>query len=41
MKGSVLLLSDDRIVIDAYFLNDAGEQQPYPFSGKHRIVAFE
>ncbi len=41
MRGSVLLISEDQIVIDAHFLDPSGKRQPYAFSGKHRIVADE
>ncbi|WP_193213786.1 hypothetical protein [Luteolibacter marinus] len=37
MRGSLHLISEDQIVIDAYFLDGAGKRQPYPFSGEHHI----
>lgn len=41
MRGSIHLISEDQIVIDAHFLDPSGKRQPYAFSGKHRIVADE
>lgn len=41
MKGSLKMLSEDQVMIDAYFLDSAGKRQPYPFSGRHHIVTTE
>jgi hypothetical protein len=41
MRGSLQLVSEDQIVIDAYFLDSSGKRQPYAFAGKHRIVTDE
>ena len=41
MKGSVKLISEDQIMIDAYFLDTSGKRCPYPFTGKHWIVPSE
>ncbi len=41
MEGSLHLLSERQIMIDAYFLDSVGGRHPYPFSGKHRIVKNE
>ena len=41
MKGSLQLISEDQIRIDAYFLDASGERRRYPFTGKHKIVPSE
>ncbi|MCP5543405.1 MAG: hypothetical protein H7A49_05820 [Akkermansiaceae bacterium] len=41
MKGSLRLISEDRVMIDAYFLDSTGERRSYPFTGKHKIVPSE
>jgi len=41
MKGDLRLVSEEQIVIDAYFLDATGERRSYPFSGKHKVVPSE
>jgi hypothetical protein len=41
MKGSLRLISEEQIMIDAYFLDGIGERRSYPFTGKHNIVPSE
>lgn len=41
MQGSLRLISEDRVMIDAYFLDSTGERRSYPFTGKHKIVPSE
>lgn len=41
MKGTLLLISEKQIMIDAYFLDGTGERRSYPFTGKHKIVPSE
>jgi hypothetical protein len=41
MKGILRLISEEQIMIDAYFLDGTGERRSYPFNGKHKIVPSE
>ncbi|GAG58658.1 unnamed protein product [marine sediment metagenome] len=38
IKGSIKMLTEDQVLIDAYLLDGSGLLRRYPFSGKHRIV---
>jgi len=41
MRGSLRLISEDQLMIDAYFLDASGVRRSYPFTGKHRIAPSE
>jgi hypothetical protein len=41
MEGTLQLISEEQIMIDAYFLDASGVRRNYPFTGKHKIVQSE